>query len=343
MSAADVFSLRLTCAQLYRFLALAIVTAFLAACQTTGSSRIHPEATFVGVEAKTDMSEIGALAVNLMPNKFYPTTFEVDGVRLSSAGTGFLWVPLYPGDYKLLYGISSDKMHSRDLRIEAGKTIYLNYGSWVWSEYEEVSREQFVGITSRNAIEPLETPVHMLLPKDKRTLVETCLAQKAEGDCRQALANIPAALIDDRVKAKMEAALTKPAPAQRPALAETPTPTPATEPTTAVSPTREPVRTHEAQLRASNLPPEIERDRLMVQITDLFKANNAVDALPLFERLNALPVPIDPTADFYWAQSLLANGDRVGASVKLTRFLETIDATSPFYAPSLRLMTKIEG
>ena len=92
-----------------------------------------------------------------------------------------------------------------------------------------------------------------------------------------------------------------------------------------------------------DLPPEIERDRLMVQIADLFEAGNAAGALPLFDRLNSLPVPIDPAADFYWAQSLLANGDRQGAAIKLGRFLQTIDSSSPFYAPALRLMTRIEG
>lgn len=101
----------------------------------------------------------------------------------------------------------------------------------------------------------------------------------------------------------------------------------------------------EAELRArfaqSTLKPAaVRRDTLIVQIGDLVKAGDLPATLPLFERLNALPVPIDPMVDFYWGWALIDSGEANAGVTKLTRFAERTDTASPYYRQALRLIAR---
>lgn len=85
-----------------------------------------------------------------------------------------------------------------------------------------------------------------------------------------------------------------------------------------------------------------ERDRLVVQIGDLVRDGNLSATLPLFERLNALPVPIDPTVDFYWGLALVDSGSVNAGVAKLTRFADRTDAGSPLHTEAVRLIAQAE-
>ena len=84
----------------------------------------------------------------------------------------------------------------------------------------------------------------------------------------------------------------------------------------------------------------MQRDALVVQIGEFINVGDATATLPLFERLNALPVPLDPTMDFYWGWALVNEGEAKTGVAKLTRFAERTDPSSPLYQESLRLISK---
>ena len=95
-------------------------------------------------------------------------------------------------------------------------------------------------------------------------------------------------------------------------------------------------------VRKTLKPATVERDRLVLQIGDLINKGEIAATLPLFDRLNALPVPIDPTVDFYWGWALLDAGETSAGRAKLNRFARRIDATSPLYRTTLRLLAETE-
>jgi len=319
-----------------------ILLAMLAvsACQTTPKSTggYSKFGKVVSSESllNTNLKDAGAIFVGVSGNDTFKHKLWLNGTPLAHQGFGVIFLPVLPGEYDFSYN-SDGSVQSLKVPVTVGKTSFVTSRSiFAFGTYRLSSETEFKkSWWAENSVRQILTdqPAYGYLPAAKKALVDTCLTNKKSEDCKRALDEVPNVILSSSdILDRMEATL-KP---QQPVIAET---EPASALPIAVSKAPAPAR----KPKIVNLPPEIERDRLMVQIADLFKANNAVDALPLFERLNALPVPIDPVSDFYWAQSLLANGDRVGASAKLTRFIGTIDAQSPFYAPALRLMTRIEG
>jgi hypothetical protein len=98
--------------------------------------------------------------------------------------------------------------------------------------------------------------------------------------------------------------------------------------------------TWEAYANGALRPAKVERDALVVQIGEFINEGDAAAALPLFESLNALPVPIDPTVDFYWGWALVEEGQANTGIAKLTRFAERTDTASPLYREALRLIAR---
>ncbi|WP_282608048.1 hypothetical protein [Pelagibius sp. Alg239-R121] len=96
-----------------------------------------------------------------------------------------------------------------------------------------------------------------------------------------------------------------------------------------------------------NLPATVQRDKLVIQIADMVEKGTFKSALPLFEKLDALPVPIDPNTNFYWGWSLVESGQTQAGLAKLYRFLnhivETKGVDSPYYTATLRMISKAEG
>jgi hypothetical protein len=98
----------------------------------------------------------------------------------------------------------------------------------------------------------------------------------------------------------------------------------------------------DAFVQATLRPAAEERDTLVLRIGELFNAGDRAAALPLFERLNALPVPLDPTVDFYWGWALLDGGAVAAGTAKLARYAERPDAASLFRQEALRLIAQAE-
>lgn len=343
--------------------ALALATAWLLVGCATSDPTYDPALQsptvvedFREVEAGTDLAEIGALVILFPASKYFQATHRLDGAHLATQTDGYLFLPLHPGEHVLDTRVKGRSPHSRALRIRAGEALYLKPGDRFDSPFVETTREHFVALLDRLDLTdvrvPSQSPVERFLPAGLRQLIEGCSEATAATLCARALAEIPPQLVTnarrktiaDRVAAAAEpavavAAPSAPSPERRPAPAAAPERSP--EPAPAAS---APAAVADAvPRRALILAPELERDRLMLAVGDLFAAERAAEALPYFEQLDALPVPLDPAFDFYRAQAHLAVGDRDAARQLLTRFLARVDRDSAYYQPALRLMTRLEA
>lgn len=88
----------------------------------------------------------------------------------------------------------------------------------------------------------------------------------------------------------------------------------------------------------SDLPPDIQRDMLVVQISDLLQKGVPAATLGLFQRLNDLPVPIDTHTDYFWGKSLIDAGRSSEGLKRLYRYVKRLDKNSAYYRPTLRLI-----
>lgn len=292
--------------------------------------------SFAVVEAGADLSEVGALAILFPGNEYFQATHRLDGAPVATQTDGYLFLPLHPGEHILDTHVRGRSPHTKLLTIRRGAVSYLKPGNRFDSPFMETSRADFVTLLDRLRLTDVrvlsESPVERFLPSSLRQLVEGCDETTAATLCVRALEEIPSPLL---------------APVRRQRIADlvaTVAPDPAEAQAAAPSePRRDPEPAVEEPRSAPALPPEVERDRLMLAVGDLFAADRAAAALPYFERLDALPVPLDPAFDFYRAQAHLAAGDRQAAGVLLARFLGRVDRDSIHYQPALRLMSRLEN
>lgn len=326
-----------------RPLALILATVcLLAGCATT-NPKYDPALqsptvaeSFVAVEAGTDLSEIGALAILFPGNAYFQATHRLDGAPVATQTDGYLFLPLHPGEHILDTHVRGRSPHTKVLTVRPGTVLYLKPGNRFDSPFMETTRADFVALLDRLRLTEVrvlsESPVERFLPGSLRQLAEGCDEATAATLCVRALEEIPAPLLAPVRRQKIADLVATAAPEPVQAQAAAPP-----------EPRRPAAPAVVEPLRAPTLPPEVERDRLMLAVGDLFAADRAGEALPYLERLDALPVPLDPAFDFYRAQAHLAAGNRHAAGVLLARFLGRVDRESIHYQPALRLMIRLEG
>lgn len=100
-----------------------------------------------------------------------------------------------------------------------------------------------------------------------------------------------------------------------------------------------------AQLRAmeQNLPPEMVRDKYMVSLSQYLKQGDYAQALPLFKKLERLPIATDPSLDFFYGEALLRTNQPGEALQKLYRYINTQGSGAAHYARALQLINEAEA
>lgn len=93
---------------------------------------------------------------------------------------------------------------------------------------------------------------------------------------------------------------------------------------------------------SSSLPPDLMRDKLMIGIARLLRAGRYSDALPLFEQLDQLPLPLDPDFDYYWGQALGEAGQDEAALARLYRYIRKQGRSAGHYRAALALIGRLE-
>ena len=101
-------------------------------------------------------------------------------------------------------------------------------------------------------------------------------------------------------------------------------------------------RSREQALSDSRLPPEARRDALMLQLAQLLKSNEHAQALPLFARLQALPVPLDANLNYFWGRSLILAGEPDAGVDRLVRYLNAQGREAAKYREALALLNEVD-
>ncbi|GEM_PF-4250163 len=344
-------------AGLFRLTVTGAMLLLVAACNTTPSrTPVKLSSTqaerFEDFERRQMLAKAGAIAIPVTGVEGYAIRYWLNNVPLAVQHQGYISLPVMPGNYSLRYQQNDFTWAPLSVDVFPGKTTYVVLNdSWLASSpYITGSRKVFLNDLRRKTSNPPrvvpDNPVQAFLPLAQQALLTSCMTGGGKAACQRVLDDIPKILIE-KERRKEIAVLANPATAVAKKENTPPIAKQVQKKTIAVktpakvaSLRKEPVKATKTEW---DLPPNIQRDRLVVQISDLFKAGKAAQSLPYFGQLDILPVPIDPATNFYWAQALFANGEKSAAFSKLTRFIKTIDSSSRYYEPAIRLLTKIKG
>lgn len=92
----------------------------------------------------------------------------------------------------------------------------------------------------------------------------------------------------------------------------------------------------------ASLPPEVRRDKYMVQLANHLKHQQYQQALEIFPKLEALPIATDPSLKFFYGEALLETGQPVEAMQKLYKYIEEQGSGATHYARALELINQAE-
>ncbi|MBF6057115.1 MULTISPECIES: hypothetical protein [Thiomicrorhabdus] len=94
---------------------------------------------------------------------------------------------------------------------------------------------------------------------------------------------------------------------------------------------------------AADLPPELRRDKYMVQLSTYLKKQDYKSALRIFPRLEALPVAQDPSLKFFYGEALLRTGSPQEALTKLYEYVNEQGRNATHYGKALKLINEAES
>ncbi|MCX4190662.1 tetratricopeptide repeat protein [Methylophaga sp. OBS3] len=115
------------------------------------------------------------------------------------------------------------------------------------------------------------------------------------------------------------------------------------------------VAEHVAQLRAeseqkqaladleASLPVQVRRDKYMVQLSQHLKQQEYAQALPLFEKLQALPDKADPSLKYFYGEALLKTSQPAAALKQLYSYISEQGSNAPHYSRALELINQAEA
>ena len=327
-------------------LSLGLLTFVLSGCVTSSGpppplSQTSSE-DYTKVVTPGNLGEAGAIAIVVLGAESYPLIYTLNDIPLATHYQGYIWLPIMPGTHKFHARQAAFNFPPMQIPVSKGKITYLVIdNSWFGdTPYKIGTRQAFESDLKERSTEPfqvqLKNPVHAFLPGNLKKLIDTCGPTSIDTSCKRAIAEIPPVLISANRRAQITAMIDMGGVQKTASVASKEVSSPLAQ--------KEETHVNGARLnKTSDLPPSVLRDQFMLQIGELFNTGKPAEAVPYFERLNALPVPIDGMTNYYWAQALLASGDKRGAYIKLVRFVKQIDPSSDYYKPAIKLLTKIKG
>ncbi len=91
------------------------------------------------------------------------------------------------------------------------------------------------------------------------------------------------------------------------------------------------------------LPPEILRDKYMVELSNLLKTQQYEAALPLFKKLTALPISTDPSLKFFYGEALLKTNQTAQGIDQLYQYINEQGRNATHYTTALTLISQAES
>lgn len=245
---------------------------------------------------------------------------KIDDKLIGQVDYGFIRLDLIPGNYSIssASGYRGNSFFAPiTFKIEEGKTYYKLFG---WQTRGNKTYTKVFDFNKR-ANELQYMPAHqpakdasVLYPIDVNTSLDGCIGAKIISECHS-LKNaefFPLLQLADRA-------------AVEELIAED--------------------ERQKAEMRAleESLPPSLRRDKYMLQLSTLLKEKNYKKALPVFEKLTALGLPLDPSFDYFRGESYLNVNKKTEALRYLYNYIRNQGSSAKYYKQALELINKAEG
>lgn len=91
------------------------------------------------------------------------------------------------------------------------------------------------------------------------------------------------------------------------------------------------------------LPKEVLKDKYMMSLTQALKTKDYKAALPLFEKLEALKLPLSKSFLYFKGEALARTQQPLAAEKVLTQYIEKAGRKGKYYKPALKLLVEIES
>ena len=269
-----------------------------------------------------EVSQVGVLATTFGGYESEPISIWLNDVAVGTQYRGRVRLPLMPGQYRLKTQLEGNDAHELSFAVGSGQVVYFeNRGPWIWSPYEEVSgaeyRENYQNAHwSDQVIIAPSRPRHEYLPDPERRLVDACLGQPSLASCEPVYETIPRVLLEADNR-EMVVSLVE---SQRRALAA------------------------EERRRAleASLPKPVLMDKYMIALRDALATQDYRKALPIFERIEQLDMPLDPDFYYFYGEALHETGQQVRALEATGRYVRNQGSQARFYQEALQLLNRIQ-
>ena len=250
---------------------------------------------------------------------------RIEGELVARVDYGAVRLDLLPGDYSIAGGYAryndrNENWVPTTFRVEEGKKYYNIFG-WqkksgkTHTQIFDFTDSKYGGIRQLRTM-PFYTPAvdtATLIPFSIREVYDDCLASEVVSSCQSLQEKSIYPYLASIDKEKTETILSNHA-------------------------------RLEAEQRAleESLPPQLRRDKYMLQLTKFLKENNYEAALPVFEDLTNLGLPLDPSFNYFRGEALLKVNQKTEALKYLYDYVRNQGSSAKYYKQALELINEAE-
>ena len=318
-------------------------------------------------QLKYDISQVGVLYVNASGDKDTPISIYVDEHPVATHYVGYARLPLYPGNHILKVHRYGGLVEEIPFTLTEGSSVYFRDDkSKLSSSYREVSEDYFYE-GDEESIEKfknsrqfqLRVPYQNFLPKNLRAILSECLSQSTYDACKQVYSEIPLVLISIGTREKIRSNVDMPE-KQRTILSNCLVRKSYNDCEYAYSQipliligdnSRENIRLileqhkeDEARQKfEATLPKDVLRDKYMLALSDALSNKQFAKAIPVFKKLQAMGMPLDPDFYYFYGEALYETGNNAEALRIVSKYIRANGNQAQFYQDSLQLLNKIQA
>lgn len=247
---------------------------------------------------------------------------HINNQLIAKVDYGFVRLDLIPGEYSISRGFAgrnnrNDIYAPVTLKLEESKTYYKSFGWQKKGNKTYTKTFEFSKKINQLPYMPMHksaTDPANLYPLNIQTSLDGCLGTKKVSECLSLKNDKSYPLLKLADKNAVEAFIAE-------------------------------EERQQAEMRAleESLPPSLRRDKYMLQLSTLLKEKNYEKALPVFEKLTALGLPLDPSFDYFRGESYLNVNQKTEALKYLYNYIRNQGSSAKYYKQALELINKAEG
>ena len=314
-----------------RFWLLIIGITFLAGCAIPIAPRpdlmanSYMPVKYAEKVLEEDVSDVGVIYVKIVSPPVLQSIW-IDNLPVSTHDKGFLRYPLYPGEYVLKTQAHGWDAKETPFSIDKGDILYFfQKNVFVQSAVAEVSEEEFYWeptaahfgkrvdeVKLQNMVTYTTSP-YKFLPESIKKSIDLCLMENTFDTCKSVYNDAPLILIDPRSRERL------------------------------VNTVEQHKKELAQQALEAALPRDVLRDKYMLALSDALSNKQFDKAIPVFEKLQKMQMPLDPDFYYFYGEALNETGDNEKALSVVSRYIRDNGNKARFYQESLQLLNKIQS